>query len=207
MTMRSIYLVVGAAWLGLVSDISPASADSSDSSGARVAVDGLSSGPRYPALTRGRVIVVNAQRLVVAEEPPPVARVSEPPPEPEVEGEESRPRAPNETAIWVAGHWGYTPNGLVWIAGRYIDGRDGHVFVPPRWAEYEEQYLFFTGFFVPYNVYVRSHFNRYYYSGLPKTGSRSPYGPYWPVGAPGGTNRSRTSADARDPYWPVGAPR
>ena len=70
-------------------------------------------------------------------------------------------------------------------------------------------YLYFTGFYVPYGVYVRSHFNRYYYSGMPaktQTVQRVDRGPYWPVGAPSRGNGSLTSARARDPYWPVGAP-
>lgn len=202
-----MYLSAGMALLGLVSSVSPASADSHAASGSGVSNELLDAVPSYPVLTRGRVVLVNAQRLVVTEEPSPVATVAEAPPEPEVEAERYRPRAPSRTAIWVAGHWGYSADGFVWIAGHYIEGRQGHVFVPPRWAEYEERYLFFTGFFVPHNVYVRSHFNRYYYSGLPKTGYQSPYGPYWPVGAPSRANQPLTSANARDPYWPVGAPR
>ena len=164
--------------------------------------------PNYPALTRGQVVLVNAQRLVVTQEPPPVATVSEAPPEARVvEAEENRPTAPTASAIWVAGHWGYGATGFVWISGRYVAGRAGHVFVPPRWAVFEEQYLYFTGFFVPYGVYVRSHFNRYYYSGTPQTSSRTTRGPYWPVGAPTRANSALTSAGARDPYWPIGVRR
>lgn len=159
----------------------------------------------YPVLKRGRVVVVNAQRLVVTQEPLPVAESSEAPPG-SAAVESKRPAPPSPGAIWVAGHWGYGATGFVWIAGRYVASRPGHVFVPPRWAELDEQYLYFTGFYVPYGVYVRSHFNRYYYSGTPKTGFRSVHGPYWPVGAPTRANRPLTSASARDPYWPIGAP-
>ncbi len=207
MTMRLIFVSSGLVWLGLVAGISPASADSTAPEAADVSASVLGGTASYPVLTRGRVVVVNAQRLVLTEEPPPVATMAEPPPAPKVEVKSNRPDAPSRTAIWVAGHWAYSSGGLVWVAGRYIEARQGHVFVPPRWAESQEQYLFFTGFFVPYNVYVRSHFNRYYYSGVPKAASRSPYGPYWPVGAPGGADAARSSVSARDPYWPVGAPR
>lgn len=162
----------------------------------------------YPVLTRGAVVLVNAQRLVVTQEPPPVAEVSEAPPEPLVaESKSDRPEPPSSSAIWVAGHWGYTATGFVWVAGRYVVSRPGHVFVPPRWAEYEEHYLFFTGFYVPYNVYVRSHFNRYYYSGTPDTAPSASRGPYWPVGAPSRHNSALSSAGVRDPYWPIGARR
>jgi len=65
----------------------------------------------------------------------------------------------------------------------------------------------FTGFYVPYNVYVRSYFNRYYYSGVPTPGATSTRSPYWPVGAPSPGSRALTSAGARDPYWPIGARR
>ena len=67
--------------------------------------------------------------------------------------------------------------------------------------------FFFTGFYVPYGVYVRSHFNRYYYSGRPARQSRPNHGPYWPIGAPTRANSALTSAHARDPYWPIGVRR
>ena len=66
---------------------------------------------------------------------------------------------------------------------------------------------FGLGFYVPYGVYVRSHFNRYYYSGMPKNQSRPNQGPYWPIGAPTRANSALTSANARDPYWPIGVRR
>jgi hypothetical protein len=56
-------------------------------------------------------------------------------------------------------------------------------------------------------VYVQSHFNRYYFSGVPKNQSRANQGPYWPVGAPTRANNALTSATARDPYWPIGVRR
>jgi len=76
--------------------------------------------------------------------------------------------------------------------------------VPPRWAELEGEYLFFNGFYVPYGVYVRSHFNKYYYSGRPKGAAVVDRGPYWPIGAPTRANRPVRGSD---PYWPVGARR
>ncbi len=200
-TTRTAFLFVLA---GLASSALGASADE-PASGELSVSTGLEG---YPVLTRGRVVLVNAQRLVVTREPLPVATVAEAPPEPPVaEDEAQRPPAPSKNAIWVSGHWVYAATGFSWVAGRYISARAGYVFVPPRWAFFEETYLYFTGFYVPYNVYVRSHFNRYYYSGAPKHGSQTAHGPYWPVGAPTRANSALTSANARDPYWPIGARR
>lgn len=183
-----------------------ASADAARGEGVSVTIQTLGSAARYPALTRGQVVIVNAQRFVVTREPLPLGAVSEAPPEPKVlEDEDERPEAPIPNAIWIPGHWAYGPSGLSWIAGRYVASRRGYVFVPPRWAELDGQYLYFTGFYVPYGVYVRSHFNRYYFSGTPKNATASDRGPYWPVGAPMPANRPVTSA--RDPYWPIGARR
>jgi hypothetical protein len=194
--------------LALVAGVPYAKADLPAADGLAVSIDALGSAVEYPVLTRGQVVVVNAQRFVVTREPRPLASLAEAPPEPQtIEVEGSRPEAPSKSAIWVAGHWIYGPTGFIWVTGRYIASRPGHVFVPPRWAVYEEQCLYFTGFFVPYNVYVRSHFNRYYYSGAPNHGSRASNGPYWPVGAPTGANSALTSANAHDPYWPIGARR
>jgi hypothetical protein len=149
---------------------------------------------------------INAQRLVVTQEPLPAAKVAESPPAPQVT-DAPRPDAPSAAAIWVAAHWVYGPTGFSWVAGRYVASRAGHVFVPPRWASFEEQYFYFSGFYVPYGVYVRSYFNRYYFSGMPDRQSRPSHGPYWPVGAPTRANSALTSANARDPYWPIGARR
>jgi len=183
----------------------PASADTCQDETASVSVTTLGSAARYPVLTRGQVVFVNAQRLVVTREPTPVATVSDPPPEPEVvEDEASRPARPSAGATWVAGHWAYGPTGYTWIAGRYVVARRGHTFVPPRWAELDGEFLYFTGFYVPYGVYVRSHFNKYYYSGRPPNAVASNRGPYWPVGAPSPANRQVRGSD---PYWPIGARR
>ena len=174
--------------------------------GAAVSINTLGASADYPVLTRGQVVLLNAQRFVVTREPLPAAKVAEAPPEPKAEQAE-QPTAPSAGAIWVAAHWAYGPNGFSWVAGRYIAARTGHVFVPPRWAFYEEQYLYFSGFYVPRGVYVRSHFNRYYYSGTPDGRQRVDHGPYWPVGAPTRANSALTSASARDPYWPIGVRR
>jgi hypothetical protein len=199
---------IAAAALAIAWSAPPASADNTASAGVTVSINTLGSVADYPVLTRGQVVIVNAQRLVVTREPNPVATLAEAPPEPKfLDREVDRPAAPSKSAIWVPGHWAYAATGWSWVTGRYVPARTGHVFVPPRWAEHEEQYFYFTGFYVPYNVYVQSHFNRYYYSGTPKTGSRSPHGPYWPVGAPTGGGRPLTSAKANDPYWPIGARR
>lgn len=192
--------------LALLLTLPTASAQTEPTDGAVVSV-GVRTGA-YPTLSRGAVVLVNAQRLVVTQEPPPVATRAEAPPAPEVvELEADRPPRPDARAVWVAGHWAFGSAGLSWVAGRYVTARAGYVFVPPRWASLEGEYLFFSGFFVPRGVYVRSHFNRYYYSGPRETGSRTTRGPYWPVGAPTSANRPLTSASARDPYWPVGARR
>jgi hypothetical protein len=160
----------------------------------------------HPVLTRGQVVLVNAQRFVVTREPLPAAKVAEAPPEPQARAVD-RPAAPQAGAIWVEAHWIYGPTGFSWVAGRYVAPRPGHVFVPPRWASLDGQHFFFIGFFVPHGVYVRSHFNRYYYSGTPAKQSRANPGPYWPVGAPTRANSALTSAHARDPYWPIGVRR
>lgn len=206
--MRASMITASFAVLASLAVSASASAEPATAESASVSVSTLGSVSSYPALTRGQVVLVNAQRLVVTQEPRPVATTKEAPPEPQVfEAESDRPTPPGKNAIWVSGHWTHGANGFVWVAGRYIAARPGHVFVPPRWAVYEEQYLFFTGFYVPHNVYVRSHFNRYYYSGAPERGSQTTYGPYWPVGAPTRANSALTSASARDPYWPIGVRR
>lgn len=184
----------------------PALAESPVDDGAVVKVDSLGTIPDYPVLRRGQVVIVNAQRLVVTQEPPPVAQVPEAPPEPLTQAVEG-PSAPSPDAIWVEGHWSHGASGFSWVAGRFVAARPGHVFVPPRWAVFEGQFLHFTGFFVPFGVFVRSHFNRFFFSGTPaRTAQRVDRGPYWPVGAPTRGGSALTSARARDPYWPVGAP-
>lgn len=208
MTTQALRRALPFAALAALLAASTAFADAPAGDGVTVSIDTLGGGVDYPVLTRGEVVVVNAQRFVVTREPRPLASVAEPPPEPQaIEAEGKRPPAPSKSAIWVAGHWIHGATGYSWVAGRYVAARRGHAFVPPRWALYEEQYLYFTGFFVPYNVYVRSHFNRYYYTGAPKQGSQTTHGPYWPVGAPIRTESASTRASAHDPYWPIGARR
>lgn len=206
--MRTQALLGAISFTGLALSLgaTSVSAELPSGDGITVSINTPGSVGEYPALRRGQVVLINAQRLVVTQEPQPIAAVAETPPEPQtIEVEAERPLAPAKSAIWVAGHWIYGPTGFSWVAGRYIAPRVGHVFVPPRWAAHDGQHLFFNGFFVPLNVYVRSHFNRYYYTGAPKRGSQTTYGPYWPVGAPTGANGAVTSA--RDPYWPIGARR
>ena len=58
----------------------PTAADTPLQAGAVATVGGLGPNGSFPVLTRGQVVFVNAQRLVVTQEPPPVAQVSEPPP-------------------------------------------------------------------------------------------------------------------------------
>lgn len=166
----------------------------------------LQSANDYPALTRGQVVVVNAQRLVVTQEPLPVATIEQAPPAPAATTVD-RPPLPYAGAIWVEAHWAYGASGFTWVGGDYITPRRGYVFVPPRWASFEQQYYYFNGFYVPYGVYVRSHFNRYYYSGRPPAAVGTAHGPYWPIGASSVAAASSIGAPARDPYWPIGAPR
>jgi hypothetical protein len=204
--MRTGSKIATAAALSLLIGAAPALAEPPVQGGAVVTINTLGTTPNYPMLTRGRVVFVNAQRFVVTREPLPAAKVAEAPPEPQATVDD-RPTPPQVGAVWVAAHWIYGPTGFSWVAGRYVAPRVGHVFVPPRWASLEGQFFFFSGFFVPYGVYVRSHFNRYYFSGLPKNQSRASQGPYWPIGAPTRANSSLTRASARDPYWPIGVRR
>ena len=204
--MRTLAKAVSLAVLLSCIGVAPALAEAPIEDGAVVTVNTLGTAPAYPVLTRGQVVIVNAQRLVVTREPLPAAKVAEPPPAPEA-SEVDRPAAPKAGWIWVEAHWIYGSTGFSWVAGRYVAPRAGHVFVPPRWASLDGQYFFFTGFYVPYGVYVRSHFNRYYYSGMPKNQARPNQGPYWPIGAPTRANSALTSANARDPYWPIGVRR
>lgn len=203
LTTALMFLIcAGLAFVGAT----PAHAESPVDEGAVVTVNTVGSRSDFPVLTRGQVVLVNAQRLVVTQEPPPVAQVTEAPPEP-LSQSADRPTPPSPGAIWVEGHWTHGASGFSWVAGRFVAARPGHVFVPPRWAVLEGQFLYFTGFFVPLGVFVRSHFNRFFYSGTPtRTVQRVDRGPYWPVGAPTRGNSALTSARARDPYWPVGAP-
>jgi hypothetical protein len=201
--VRTVATVSSGALLLVAIGTTAGFAQTADDDGAVVTVNALEQTPSYPVLTRGQVVLVNAQRFVVTAEPLPSAEVAEAPPEPQTRAADI-PRAPFDGAIWVAGHWIYGPTGFSWVAGRYVSPTPGHVFVPPRWASLDGQYFFFTGFYVPYGVYVRSHFNRYYYSGRPTKQSRPDSGPYWPIGAPTRANSALTSASARDPYWPIG---
>ena len=174
---------LGALVLVFASSASFASAETPAAEGASVSVSTLQGTGHYPVLTRGQVMLVNGQRLVVTREPLPISKTTEAPPEPQVvELEGNRPPPPSAGSIWVSGHWTHGASGFSWVAGRYVAPRPGHVFVPPRWAVLDEQYLLFSGFFVPRGVFVQSHFNRYYYSGDPRTSSRLAHGPYWPVG-------------------------
>ncbi|MBW2376840.1 MAG: hypothetical protein JRF55_12765, partial [Deltaproteobacteria bacterium] len=106
------------------------SADDRAGAGAVVTLNTLATTPEYPVLTRGQVVLVNAQRFVVTREPRPAAKVAEAPPAPQA-SELDRPTAPQAGAVWVEAHWIYGPTGFSWVAGRYVVPRAGHVFVPP----------------------------------------------------------------------------
>ena len=151
-------------------------------------------------------MLVNAQRFVVTREPLPAAKVAEAPPAPQA-SEVDRPAAPQSRR-------GLGRSALDLRAHRLLLGRwplrrtTSRARVrPATLGVLDGQHFFFTGFYVPYGVYVRSHFNRYYYSGMPKNRSRPTQGPYWPIGAPTRANSALTSANARDPYWPIGVRR
>lgn len=205
--LKGTTIAMGAALCVLAASPTPAAAEVPlDQAGAVVAVGAVGTTPGYPVLTRGSVVFINAQRFVVTREPLPAMTISEAPPEPKTSLEQ-RPAKPQGDAVWVPGHWVYGPVGFSWVSGRYVAPRVGHVFVPPRWASLDGQHFFFNGFFVPRGVYVRSHFNRYYYSGPRHNRATSNSGPYWPIGAPTRANSSLTSANARDPYWPIGVRR
>ncbi len=204
--MRTVANAVFATVVMLAIGAATAFAETPSKDGAVATVNTLGTTPEYPVLTRGKVVFVNAQRFVVTREPLPAATVAEAPPAPQTTVGD-RPAAPSAGAIWVAAHWIYGPTGFSWVAGRYVAPRTGHVFVPPRWASLEGQYFYFMGFYVPYGVYVRSHFNRYYFSGSPAKQSGPHHGPYWPIGTPSRASSTFTSASVRDPYWPIGVRR
>ena len=82
--------------MGFVLGVSPAAAEAPPAEGAVVTVGTLGMTPEYPVLTRGRIVFVNAQRLVVTQEPRPVATVAEAPPESKVA--EQQPPAPSASA-------------------------------------------------------------------------------------------------------------
>lgn len=166
---------------------------------------GFAQAEGFATLTRGRLLLVGGQRVVVTQEPGPAAVVLEAPPPPDDSVLEP-PTAPFEGAIWVPGHWTHGAEGFLWMDGRFIAPKAGHAFVPPRWVVLADRHLFFAGFFVPHRVFVRSFFNTFHFSGDP-TGRASSAtrdrGPYWPIGASRpivGTPRSK----GRGPYWPVG---
>ncbi|MGB5546879.1 MAG: hypothetical protein WBM74_09935, partial [Polyangiales bacterium] len=67
----------------LIATAGTAFAESPAGDRAGVTLQTLGAEPDYPVLTRGQVMLINAQRLVVTHEPLPVAKVAEAPPEPE----------------------------------------------------------------------------------------------------------------------------
>lgn len=159
----------------------------------------------FVTLTKGGLLMAGGQRVVVTQEPGPAAVVLEAPPAPQVCFTDP-PRSPFTGAIWVPGHWTHGAEGFVWVDGRHIAPKRGHAFVPPRWVFFAGHHLFFTGFFVPHRVFVRSFFNTFHFSGDPSNRTSSATrnrGPYWPIGV------SRPivgtpSKKGRGPYWPLG---
>ena len=89
------------------------STDDGVEDGAVVTVNTLATTPAYPVLSRGQVVLVNAQRFVVTREPRPAAKVAEAPPGPQP-SEVDRPTAPQAGAVWVEARWTYGPPGAPW---------------------------------------------------------------------------------------------
>ncbi len=174
-----------------------------------VAAIGIGTTPRaqtsYITLSTGRLVLLRGQRFVVTNEPGPAAVLEDAPPAPAAQ--DSQPaEEPFADAIWVPGHWQPSAGDFEWVDGAYIEPKAGHAFVPPRWVVVEERYLFFSGFYVPYRVYVLSFFNTYHYSGDPKAPSsrtNRDRGPYWPIGV-SGRPVGVSTARSRGPYWPLG---
>lgn len=159
----------------------------------------------FVTLTKGGLMLIGGQRAVVTREPGPAAVVDAAPPAPLVT-EIDASELPFVGAIWVPGHWTHRADAFVWVDGRHIAPRPGHVFVPPRWVLFEGHHLFFSGFFVPHRVFVRSFFNTFHFSGDPAQSARSAtrnHGPYWPIGA-SGRIVGVPSTKGRGPYWPIG---
>jgi len=159
----------------------------------------------FVTLTKGGLLMAGGQPVVVTQEPGPAAVVLEAPPPPQVRFTDP-PRSPFTGAIWVPGHWTHGAEGFVWVDGCHIAPKPGHAFVPPRWVFAADRHLFFSGFFVPHRVFVRSFFNTFHFSGDPTRRASSATrdrGPYWPIGV------SRPivgapSSRGRGPYWPLG---
>ena len=182
--------------------------DALPTNGATVAVLGgrqLDPDAPFVTLSTGGLFLIRGQRVIVTQEPPPVAVLTDAPPPPPADALQ----APTELApntIWVPGRWTHGEDGFVWVAGREIATKPGHAFVPPRWVFVNGRHLFFSGFFVPHRVWVRSFFNTFHFSGDPSRQQVSvnarDRGPYWPIGLSGrpGVSASR----GRGPYWPIG---
>ncbi|KPK49435.1 MAG: hypothetical protein AMJ63_16610, partial [Myxococcales bacterium SG8_38_1] len=96
MTMRALGRTISfSATLAALFGAPLASAEVPAADGVTVSINTLGSVADYPVLTRGRVVLINAQRLVVTQEPRPVASIAEAPPEPQtIELEADRPQAP-----------------------------------------------------------------------------------------------------------------
>ena len=69
--MRTLAKAVTLAALLSCIGVTPAFAEAPIEDGAVVTVNTLGTTPAYPVLTRGQVVIVNAQRLVVTREPLP----------------------------------------------------------------------------------------------------------------------------------------
>lgn len=210
----SAHLVAAAAFVLLVS-ASSVSANLSVEEEVALEAREVEPGSGFAVVNQGEVRLVQGRRMLLVEEPAPVTILDEAPPAP-LTTRSRQPSQPFPGAVWVPGHWSFEAGDFFWIEGRHIAPVAGHVFVPPRWVFVDQQHLFFTGFFVPFGVIVRSHFGRFFLSGqptvvqrgtVPGTAARRDRGPYWPVGASGSPTTAFRGARGRGPYWPVGLGR
>lgn len=61
--------------------------------------------------------------------------------------QESMPRRPSDSHVWVAGYWAWQSNQYVWVPGRWvIPPRMGATWVPPRWEREGTNYRFYDGY-------------------------------------------------------------
>ena len=211
--MRSSAHLVAAAAFVLLMSTSSVSANLSVEEEAALEARQVEPGSGFAVVNKGEVRLVQGRRMLLVDEPTPVAVLDEAPPAP-LTTRSRQPSQPFTGAIWVPGHWSFDAGEFFWIDGRHIAPVSGHVFVPPRWVFVDQQHLFFTGFFVPFGVIVRNHFDRFFFSGQPTPVRRGPStaagrdrGPYWPVGASGSPTTAFRGARGRGPYWPVGLGR
>lgn len=60
--------------------------------------------------------------------PPRAVEIAERPPPPQIE---ERPASPDETRVWIAGHWDWVDGRFVWVSGRWQAQRPGYQWIEP----------------------------------------------------------------------------